>query len=78
MAIWIGEDAKVLVQGITRNQGTFHATKSAEFGANVVGGVTPGKGGQIALEGRVPVFNSMLEAKKATSANASIIFVPPR
>ena len=80
MAIWIEEDAKILVQGITGKQGTFHATKSAEFGANVVGGVTPGKGGQIADLGviQVPVWNTMSEAISETDADASVIYVPPR
>jgi succinyl-CoA synthetase alpha subunit len=80
MAIWIEEDAKILVQGITGKQGTFHATKSAEFGANVVGGVTPGKGGQTADLGiiQVPVWNTMTEAITETDADASVIYVPPR
>lgn len=80
MGIWIEEDAKILVQGITGKQGTFHATKSAEFGANVVGGVTPGKGGQIADLGviQVPVWNTMTEAISDTDADASVIYVPPR
>lgn len=80
MAIWIKEDAKILVQGITGKQGTFHATKSAEFGANVVGGVTPGKGGQTADLGviQVPVWNTMEEAISETDADASVIYVPPR
>ena len=80
MAIWIEEDAKILVQGITGKQGTFHATKSAEFGANVVGGVTPGKGGQIADLGviQVPVWDTMSEAIFGTDADASVIYVPPR
>ena len=80
MAIWIEADAKILVQGITGKQGTFHATKSAEFGANVVGGVTPGKGGQTADLGviQVPVWNTMVEAILETDADASVIYVPPR
>ncbi len=80
MAIWIEEDAKILVQGITGKQGTFHATKSVEFGANVVGGVTPGKGGQMADLGiiQVPVWGTMSEAISATDADASVIYVPPR
>ena len=60
MAIWIEEDAKVLVQGITGKQGMFHAGKMVEYGTNLVGGVTPGKGGQEVLG--LPVFNSMIEA----------------
>jgi len=80
MAIWIAEDAKVLVQGITGNQGTFHATKMVEYGTDIVGGVTPGKGGQtVDLDGTVvPVWNGMQEAIEATAADASVIYVPPR
>jgi succinyl-CoA synthetase alpha subunit len=80
MAIWIAEDAKVLVQGITGNQGTFHATKMVEYGTDIVGGVTPGKGGQtVDLDGTVvPVWNEMQEAIEATAADASVIYVPPR
>ncbi len=79
MAIWIEEDAKVLVQGITGNQGMFHATKMVEFGTNIVGGVTPGKGGQTVDLGDVsaPVFNSMVDAIESTQADASVIYVPP-
>lgn len=80
MAIWIEADAKILVQGITGKQGLFHATKSAEYGANIVGGVTPGKGGQTVDLGvsQVPVWNAMVEAIEATDADASVIYVPPR
>ena len=77
MSILINKDTKVIVQGITGSEGTFHATQMLEYGTKVVGGVTPGKGGQMALDGRVPVFNSVEEAKNASRANASIIFVPP-
>ncbi|MDP7203460.1 MAG: succinate--CoA ligase subunit alpha, partial [Candidatus Poseidoniaceae archaeon] len=76
MAIWIEEDAKVLVQGITGKQGMFHSEKMIEYGTNIVGGVTPGKGGQSVLDGR-PVFNSVIEAIEATDADASVIYVPP-
>ena len=80
MAIWIEEDAKVLVQGITGKQGTFHATKMAEYGTNIVGGVTHGKGGMNIDLGvyEVPVWNSMKEAITNSSADASVIYVPPR
>ena len=80
MAIWIEENAKVLVQGITGNQGTFHATKMVEYGTNIVGGVTPRKGGQTVDLGSVqaPVWDAMAEAIDATDADASVIYVPPR
>jgi succinyl-CoA synthetase alpha subunit len=80
MAIWIEENAKVLVQGITGNQGTFHATKMVEYGTNIVGGVTPRKGGQTVDLGSVqaPVWDTMSEAIDATDADASVIYVPPR
>ena len=77
MSIWISEDSKILVQGITGSQGTFHATRMVEYGTDIAGGVTPGKGGQSAIDGKVPVFNSVEEAKIETDANVSIIFVPP-
>ena len=79
MAIWIAEESKLLIQGITGSQGRFHGEKMVEYGTDVVGGVTPGKGGQsIELADReVPVFNSMLEAINATGADASVIYVPP-
>ena len=80
MSIWIAEDAKVLVQGITGNQGTFHATKMVEYGTDIVGGVTPRKGGQTVDLGGVeaPVWDTMVEAIEATDADASVIYVPPR
>ena len=79
MAIWIEEDAKLLVQGITGKQGMFHADKMVEYGTNVVGGCTPGKGGQtVELQGKpFPVWNSMFEAIEATDADATVIYVPP-
>lgn len=77
MAILVDKHSKIIVQGITGAEGTFHATQCLEYGGNVVGGVTPGKGGQMALEGKVPVFNSCAEARKAVHANVSLIFVPP-
>ncbi len=79
MSIWVREDARLLVQGITGKQGMFHAGKMVEYGTNIVGGCTPGKGGQsVTLEGReFPVWDSMNEAIKATDADASVIYVPP-
>ncbi|MEC8874888.1 MAG: succinate--CoA ligase subunit alpha, partial [Candidatus Thermoplasmatota archaeon] len=80
MSIWISEDSKILVQGITGSQGTFHATRMVEYGTDIVGGVTPGKGGQaVDLPGRsVPVFDTMSEAVSTTGADASVIYVPAR
>ena len=79
MAIWIEEDAKVLVQGITGKQGMFHADKMVEYGTNIVGGCTPGKGGMtVDLQSNpYPVWNSMFEAIEATDADATVIYVPP-
>jgi succinyl-CoA synthetase alpha subunit len=77
MAILVNKDSKIIVQGITGSEGSFHASQCLEYGDNIVGGVTPGKGGQTALEGAVPVFNSCKEAREETGANVSLIFVPP-
>jgi succinyl-CoA synthetase alpha subunit len=77
MSIIVNKDTRVLVQGITGSEGTFHSTQMLEYGTNIVAGVTPGKGGQKALNNTIPVFNTVSEAKEATQANASIIFVPP-
>jgi len=77
MAILVDKDSRIIVQGITGSEGSFHASQCLEYGDNVVGGVTPGKGGQSALEGAVPVFNSCAEARAETGANVSLIFVPP-
>jgi len=76
MSILIDENTKVLVQGITGRDGSFHAQQMLEYGTPIVGGVTPGKGGQ-EVHG-VPVFDSMADAVKATSATASVIYVPAR
>jgi len=77
MSILVNKNSKVVVQGITGSEGTFHATQMIEYGTNIVAGVTPGKGGQTALETKVPVFNSVEDSIKETGANVSIIFVPP-
>jgi succinyl-CoA synthetase alpha subunit len=76
MGILVNRETKLIVQGITGRDGSFHTEKMIEYGTNVVAGVTPGKGGQEAL-GR-PVFNTVREAVEATGANASVIYVPPR
>ena len=77
MSILINKDTKVIVQGITGSEGTFHSEQMIEYGTNIVAGVTPGKGGTKAVNNSVPVFDSVEEAVKETGANASIIFVPP-
>jgi succinyl-CoA synthetase alpha subunit len=76
VSIWIGNDTRLVVQGITGREGSFHAKQMMEYGTNVVAGVTPGKGGQ-QFEGKVPVFNTVAEAVAATGANVSVIYVPP-
>lgn len=75
MSILVNKDSKVIVQGFTGNEGTFHAGQMIEYGTNVVGGVTPGKGGSQHLD--KPVFNTVAEAVEKAKANVSIIFVPP-
>ena len=77
MSILINKDTRLLVQGITGGQGTFHTARMMAAGTNVVAGMTPGKGGQKAVND-VPVFNTVREAVAETGANASIIFVPAR
>jgi succinyl-CoA synthetase alpha subunit len=76
MGILLNEDSRILVQGITGREGSFHARACMAYGTNVVAGVTPGKGGQL-FEEEVPVFDSVEEAVKETGANVSLIFVPP-
>ncbi len=76
MSIFIGNDTRLVVQGITGRDGSFHAKQMLEYGTQVVAGVTPGKGGQ-AFEGRVPVYDTVAEAVQATGANTSVIYVPP-
>jgi len=76
MAIFVNENTKVIVQGLTGGQGKFHGLRNRAYGTNVVGGVTPGKGGQD-VEG-IPIFDSVADAVKATGADASFIAVPPK
>src|ERR1700744_6316520 len=75
MSIWVNKSTKLLVQGITGSQGSFHAKGCRDYGTNVVGGVTPGRGGQT-HEG-FAIFNTVEEAVAKTGANATMIFVPP-
>ena len=76
MSIWVDGNTRVIVQGITGKQGAFHTEQMLAYGTKIVGGVTPGKGGQTLLG--VPVFQTVAEAKAETGANASVIYVPPR
>ncbi len=78
MSILIDKNTRLLVQGITGNEGLFHTQQMLAFGTNVVAGVTPGKGGEWVLDGKIPVFDSIKFAVEATDANASVIFVPAR
>ena len=75
MSILVNKNSRIIVQGFTGTEGTFHATQMIDYGTQVVGGVTPGKGGSTHIER--PVFNTVADAVKTTDANVSIIFVPP-
>ena len=75
MSVLLNRNSKVIVQGFTGSEGTYHATQMIEYGTKVVGGVTPGKGGKLHLN--LPVFNTVREAVAATAADVSVIFVPP-
>jgi succinyl-CoA synthetase alpha subunit len=78
MSILIDKNTRLLGQGITGNQGLFHTERMLRYGTNVVAGVTPGKGGEWILDGKVPIFDSVKLAKEATGANTSVVFVPAR
>ena len=75
MSVLVGNDSRILIQGFTGSEATFHSTQMIEYGSKVVGGVTPGKGGQVHLN--LPVFNTVCEGVRLTQANVSVIFVPP-
>lgn len=78
MSILVNKNTRLLVQGVTGNEGLFHTTQMVDYGTNIVAGVTPGKGGEWVLDGKVPVFDSVKIAVEATGANTSVIFVPAR
>ena len=78
MSILVGKETRLLVQGITGREGLFHTQQMVTYGTNVVAGVTPGKGGEWVLDGKIPVFDTVKKAVEATGANTSVIFVPAR
>lgn len=78
MSILINKDTRLIVQGITGNEGSFHTVKMIQYGTNIVAGMTPGKGGEWVFEGKIPVFDSVRIAVDATGPNASVIFVPAK
>ena len=78
MSILVNKNTRLLVQGITGNEGLFHTEQMVAYGTNIVAGVTPGKGGEWVLNGKIPVFDSVKIAAEATGANTSVIFVPAR
>lgn len=78
MSILVSKNTRLLVQGITGNEGLFHTAQMIEYGTNIVAGVTPGKGGEWVLDGKIPVFDSVRIAAETTGANTSVIFVPAR
>ena len=78
MSILINQNTRIIIQGITGNEGLFHAAQMLDYGSNVVGGVSPGKGGEWVLQGKIPVFDSVKNAAEITAPNASVIFVPSK
>lgn len=78
MSILINRDTRLVVQGITGNEGLFHTTQMVAYGTNVVAGVTPGKGGEWVLDGKIPIFDTVHAAVETTGANTSVIFVPAK
>ncbi|GAP06994.1 MAG TPA: succinate--CoA ligase subunit alpha [Anaerolinea thermolimosa] len=78
MSILVNKNTRLLVQGITGNEGLFHTTQMVQYGTNVVAGVTPGRGGEWVLDGKIPVFDTVHSAVQTTGANTSVIFVPAR
>ncbi len=78
MSILVDKNTKLIVQGITGREGEFHTRQMLDYGTNIVGGVTPGKGGQKAIDDRIPVFDTVKQARAATGANATVIFVPAK